>query len=168
VQPGPDADDIVEKLDALVEPAPEPGNSVLVDDAQIVRWAGPAFALFTVILIPWIIYIGISLPSRQLSPNYDIAWAGFDVMLAAALASTAYCALRRSRYLSSAAAATATLLLVDAWFDVMTTPAHQRALSIILCVVVELPLAAVCVWLSHHTHQIADRRITLLQRRRTP
>src|ERR1022692_224440 len=32
--------------------------------------------------------------------------------------------LRRSRYLSTAATATATLLVVDAWFDVMTTPSR--------------------------------------------
>jgi hypothetical protein len=166
VHTGPDSDGVVEKLDALVDPAHEPENAVLVDNARIVRWTGPMFTLCSVILVPWIIFIGISLPSRQLSPNYDIAWAGFDVMLAAALAGTAYCALRRSRYLSTAAAATGTLLVVDAWFDVMTTPGHQRVLSIVLCVVVELPLAAVCIWLSYHTHQITERRIILLLRRR--
>jgi hypothetical protein len=45
------------------------------------------------------------------SPHYDAAWAGFDVMLVVALASTGYFALRRSRYLATAA--TATLLVVD-------------------------------------------------------
>ncbi|HEY1915469.1 MAG TPA: hypothetical protein VGH27_07830 [Streptosporangiaceae bacterium] len=157
---------MVAKLDGLVEPAPEPENAVLADDARIVRWTGPVFALFSVMLLPWIVYIGVSLPARQLSPNYDIAWAGFDVMLFAALASTAYFALRRSRYLSTAAGGTAVLLIVDAWFDVMTTPSAQRPESIVLCLVVELPLAAVCLWLSYHTHQIAERRIVLLQRRR--
>lgn len=163
---GPDPENVVAKLDGLVEPAPEPENAVLADDARIVRWTGPVFALFSVMLLPWIVYIGVSLPARQLSPNYDIAWAGFDVMLFAALASTAYFALRRSRYLSTAAGGTAVLLIVDAWFDVMTTPSAQRPESIVLCLVVELPLAAVCLWLSYHTHQIAERRIVLLQRRR--
>lgn len=76
-------------------------------------------------MVPWTIYIAESLPSRQLSPNYDVAWGGFDVFLTIAVASTAYFALRRSRYLSTAATATAALLVVDAWFDVMTTPASQ-------------------------------------------
>ena len=129
---------------------------------------GPAFALFSVILLPWIVYIALSLPSRQLSPNYDIAWAGFDVMLAAGLAGSAYLALRRSRYLSASAASTAALLVVDAWFDCMTTPASSRWESIALCFVVELPLAGVCLWLSHHTQQISERRILLLQRQRWP
>ena len=165
VSPDPDRADVVAKLDKLVDPAPEPENAILTDNARIVRWTGPLFALFSVILLPWIVYLGISLPARQLSPNYDIAWAGFYVMLLAALASTAFCALRRSRYLSTAAIATAVLLIVDAWFDVMTTPSRQRAESIAFCVLVELPLAAVCLWLSFHTHQIAERRILLLQRR---
>jgi hypothetical protein len=73
---------------------------VLTDQARVVRWAGPLFALFSLIMVPWTVYIGESLPRRQLSPHYDMSWAGFDVLLLAALASTAYFALRRSRYLS--------------------------------------------------------------------
>jgi hypothetical protein len=162
----PEPEDLLERLDDLVPPAPEPENAVLTDDSRIVRWTGPLFALFALILLPWIAYIAITLPARQLSPNYDIAWAGFDVLLAAGLASTAYFALRRSRYLSTASTATATLLLVDAWFDCMTTPGDARVQSITLCFLIELPLAAVCLWLSYHTLHIAERRIVLLQRRR--
>jgi hypothetical protein len=159
-------ENLIEKLDELVEPAPEPENAVLVDDSRVVRWTGPLFALFSVILLPWIVYLAVSLPARQLSPNNDAAWAGFDVMLACGLASTAYFALRRSRYLATAAGGTAVLLIVDAWFDCLTTPGHARLASIILCFAVELPLAAVCLWLSYQSHQIAERRILLLRRRR--
>jgi hypothetical protein len=162
----PEPEDLLERFDDLVPPAPEPENAVLTDDSRIVRWTGPLFALFALILLPWIAYIAITLPARQLSPNFDIAWAGFDVLLAAGLASTAYFALRRSRYLSTASTATATLLLVDAWFDCMTTPGGARVQSITLCFLIELPLAAVCLWLSYHTLHIAERRIVLLQRRR--
>ncbi|MDQ2814489.1 MAG: hypothetical protein M3Z75_22170 [Actinomycetota bacterium] len=152
------------KLDDLVAPAPEPENAVLIDQSRLIRWAGPSFALFSLVLLPWIGYIALSLPSRQLSPNYDIAWAGFDVLLAVGLACSAYFALRRSRYLSAASAATSALLVVDAWFDCMTTPANARWESIGFCFAVELPLAAVCLWLSYHTEQIAARRILIMQR----
>ena len=81
------------------------------------------------------------------------------------LASTAYFAFRRSRYLAPAASAAAALLVVDAWFDVLTTPARQRIESIGLAAFVELPLAAVCIWLSWHTQQLEERRIVLLLRR---
>jgi hypothetical protein len=40
VSPGPDSDDIVRKLDALVEPAPEAENAVVTDEARAVRWTG--------------------------------------------------------------------------------------------------------------------------------
>ena len=40
---------------------------------------GPAFLLCSVALIPWIVYLALSLPSRQVSSHYDVAWVGFDV-----------------------------------------------------------------------------------------
>jgi hypothetical protein len=162
----PEPDDLIEKLDSLVPPVADPENQVLVDQSRIVRWTGPLFALFSVILLPWIIYIALTLPARQESPHYDVAWVGFDMMLFAGLASTAYFALRKSSYLASAATATATLLIVDVWFDVMTSPGRDLVRAILLAVVVELPLASVCVWLSRHTHQLTERRISLLLRRR--
>ena len=165
MEPDLNPEKLMRKLDDLVGPAEEPENTVLVDESRLIRWVGPTFALFSVVMVPWIVYIVASLPSRQLSPNYDIAWAGFDVFLAAGLAGSAYFALRRSRYLSAVAAATAALLVVDAWFDCMTTPGSDRWRSIAFCFLVELPLAAVCMWLSYHTEQIRERRILILQRR---
>jgi hypothetical protein len=164
MEPDLSPEHLVSKLDDLVEPAAESENTILVDQSRLIRWVGPMFALFSVMMVPWIVYIAMSLPSRQLSPNYDIAWAGFDVFLAGGLASSAYFALRRSRYLSAAAAATAALLVVDAWFDCMTTPGDARWQSIAFCFLAELPLAAVCLWLSYHAEQIKEQRILILQR----
>ena len=36
----PDPDEIVGKIDAMVDPAPEPENAVLTDDTRVVRWPG--------------------------------------------------------------------------------------------------------------------------------
>jgi hypothetical protein len=165
VEPDLNPEHLVRKLDDLVAPADEPENTVLADESRLIRWVGPVFALFSVVMVPWIVYVAVSLPSRQLSPDYDLAWAGFDVLLATGLAGSAYFALRRSRYLSAAAAATAAMLVVDAWFDCMTTPGSDRWQSIAFCFLVELPLAAVCLWLSYHTEQIGERRILILQHR---
>ena len=139
-----DPSKLARRLDALAKPVPEPGDTAPAGQVRVVRWAGPMFALCAVILVPWTIYLGETLPSRQVSPNYDAAWAGFDVILALALASTAYFALRRSRYLAVAAAATATLLIIDAWFDCITSPAGQLWQAILMAVLIEIPLAAVC------------------------
>jgi hypothetical protein len=48
----------------------------------------------------------------------------------------------------------------------VTSPPSQLPESVLLAVAVELPLAAVCAWLSYHTEQLAERRIVLLLRRR--
>jgi hypothetical protein len=163
VERTPEPEATASKLDELVAPAGEPENAVFVDNARLVRWAGPAFALFSLALLPWTAYLAYSLPSRQVSSHYAIAWAGFDVILLVVLAGTAYFALRRSRYLATAAASAATLLVVDAWFDVTTSPAGGQLMeAIVLAVLVELPLASLCVWLSHHTQQLCERRIVLL------
>jgi hypothetical protein len=150
----------------MVGPNPEPESSLLADDSRIVRWAGPAFVVCSLVMIPWTIYLGYSLPSRQLSRHYNIAWAGFDVLELIALGATGFFALRRSRYLAISAAAAASLLVVDAWFDIMTSPRHQVAQAVVLAVFIELPLAGVCGWLSYHTGHIAEHTITLPIHRR--
>ena len=137
---------------------------MLADNSLIVRWAGPAFIVCSVVLIPWTIYLGLSLPDRQLSPHYNIAWVGFDVFLLVALGATGYFALRRSRYLALTAAAAATLLVVDAWFDIMTSPRREIPQAVVLALLVELPLAAVCGWLSYHTEHLAERGNILVSR----
>jgi hypothetical protein len=154
------------KVDDLVPTADELGNEVLVDNHRLVRLAGPMFALCSLLLVPWIFYVAIALPSRAVAPHYDLAWAGFDIMLFIALAATAYFTLRRSRYLVRASTATATLLIVDAWFDVLTSSASRdRVVAIAFAVFIELPLSALCWWLSQQSQAIADKQLALLMPR---
>ncbi|MGD0703427.1 MAG: hypothetical protein ABSA02_26525 [Trebonia sp.] len=131
-------------------------------ESQVKRWVAPAFLLCSAVLIPWIVYLGLSLPSRQVSSHYDVAWVGFDVFELIALSATGLFALRRSRYLAVSSATAATLLVVDAWFDVLTSPRHQVIESIVLALVIELPLAGTCAWLSYQTEHLAERRIRVL------
>jgi hypothetical protein len=137
----------------------------VLDEREVSRWVAPVFLLCSVVLIPWIVYLGLSLPERQVSHHYDAAWVGFDVFELIALSATGYFALRRSRYLALAAASAATLLVVDAWFDILTSPRHQMLESIVLAVVIELPLAGVCAWLSFHTERLAERTISVVPSR---
>jgi hypothetical protein len=133
--------------------------------SEISRWVAPAFILCSAVLIPWIVYLGFSLPARQVSHHYAAAWVGFDVFELIALAATGYLALRRSRYLALASASAATLLICDAWFDVLTSPRRQVLESVVLAVVIELPLAGVCSWLSYHTERLTERRISVVPAR---
>ena len=136
------------------------------NEPEVSRWVAPVFIFCSVVLIPWIIYLGFSLPARQVSRHYGAAWVGFDVFELIALGATGYFALRRSRYLALASASAATLLVCDAWFDLLTSPRRQMLESVVLAVVIELPLAGVCAWLSYHTERLADRRISVVPRRR--
>jgi hypothetical protein len=154
-----------ERVDRSVPAADEVGNEVLTDDRPLMRLAGPLFVLLSALLVPWTVFVALALPSRQVSPNYDVAWAGFDVFLCVGLGATGYFALRRSRWLPVAAAATATMLVVDAWFDVMTTPSgRDLVLAIVLAAFVELPLSALCLSLARRGQLVCDKRLDMMLR----
>jgi hypothetical protein len=154
---------VADRLDELVPVSDEVGNRVLPDNSRLVRWAAPLFLGCAAILLPWIVIAAATLPSHQLSANYDVAWAGYDVGLLIGLVCTAVGALRRSRRLTIAAAATGALLVADAWFDVLTSPGGwDLAEAIAMSVFAELPLATLCFWLAFHSQEVTERRLLLL------
>jgi hypothetical protein len=109
-----------------------------------------ALVLLGVGLVPWTIYLALALPSRHVQDEYyDVAWAGFDVLLASMLVLTGIALLRRSAWLQGAAAAAATLLVCDAWFDILSAHGSgERLRAVLIAVLAELPTAAVCVWIA--------------------
>ncbi len=94
-----------------------------------------------VALIPWITYLSLSLPRSYSVRAWNVAWVGFDIALAACLAVTGWWILRRRQLAMFGLVAAATLLLCDAWFDVVlawnTSDQHWAILSAF----VEVPLA---------------------------
>ena len=111
------------------------------------RWVPPFLTLIALALVPWTIWLATTLPSHEVAEHWDVAWAGLDVMLAAALLSTALSAWHGGRYLQACAACAGTLLVVDAWFDLLTSSGSDLTYAIVLALVAELPLAAVCLWI---------------------
>ncbi len=110
---------------------------------------GVLLTVFALALVPWTIHLANTLPARQLSPHYRAAWVGFDIALLLMLAWTGLAAYRGSPRLSTAASAAGTLMLVDAWFDVTTSASRADArLALVTALMVEVPLAVVCFWLS--------------------
>ena len=119
------------------------------------RWVVPLFALAAVVLVPWTAFLVRSLPSTHAAPHWDIAWAGFDGGLAVLLAAVAVAAQRRSSWLEGAATAAAALLIVDAWFDILTSSSGaQLAMAIGEAALVELPLAALCLLLARDAERV--------------
>ena len=131
------------------------------DDQQLVpRWVAPAFLLLTFGLVPWTIWLFVSLPDDHIAQNWALAWGGFDIALGLALGVTAFALLNRSPFAGIAAAVAGTLLVCDAWFDITTSRGtDERLQAIALALLAELPLAAVCFWIAHNIERVlADAR----------
>jgi hypothetical protein len=112
------------------------------------------FGTAAVILAAWTIVLGSVLRMDARVANWSIAWVGLDLAEAVVLLSCAVLIRRRSALLSPVAAAGGTLIIVDAWFDVLTS-AHDRHwyVSIALALVVEIPGAVICGLISWRSRE---------------
>jgi len=111
----------------------------------VARWVAPLLALVAIFLVPWTLWLTFTLPSRHITDHYDLAWVGFDIALATAVAATAWAAVQRSQWLVALAAVTGTMLVCDAWFDIVTSHGTGDIVEAALeAVFGELPLAAIC------------------------
>lgn len=112
-------------------------------------WIALAFLFCAVVLIPWAALLFLTLPRHYGANHWWLAWGGFDVALGASLAATAVATLRRSPFGEVAAAVTGTLLLCDAWFDVLTSRGTSDVVqAVVSALLIELPLAVVCFWIA--------------------
>ena len=132
------------------------------DEPVVLRhhaWVGGLFALVGLGLVPWTVYLVWSLPSRHVETSYySVAWGGFDVALAVALIATGVGLFRRRPWVQAVAAAAATLLICDAWFDVLGSHAGQeRLVAILMAVGGELPAAAFCLFVALQMEEAAER-----------
>jgi hypothetical protein len=102
-----------------------------------------------VFLIPWIVYLATSLPSRHEVSQWDVAWVGFDFFLVGAIGMTALWAWLRRRIFIPWAIVTATLLCCDAWFDIaMDWNTPDLPVSLLTAGLGELPLAALLFYVA--------------------
>jgi hypothetical protein len=92
-------------------------------DPRLVRKLPLILMLVAVGLSAWVIELGAVLRGQAEVRNWSSVWVGLDLMEIAGLVLTAILLRRRSAYLAAAAAMTATLFALDAWFDVLTAAA---------------------------------------------
>jgi len=113
------------------------------------RWQGLALAVCGVAMVPWLVVLAVMLPTTASVPHWSTAWIGLDTLEAVGLTTTGVLLmLRRRRYVLTASA-TATVLVIDAWFDLLS--AHnggELLIAIAMGVGAELPLAAICALLA--------------------
>jgi uncharacterized membrane protein len=120
-----------------------------------------------VVLIPWTLVLAYRLPARHTSHHWDVAWVGFDLALAGALAATGWTIARRPAWAPSAAAVAATLLFCDAWFDIVLASGRDEQVEAVLeAALVEIPLAIVLVVLARHYEHTVAAVMAALRRRR--
>jgi hypothetical protein len=138
----------------------------LSEDVVPYRWIAPLLAVAGAVLVPWALVLAFRLPARHTSEHWDVAWVGFDIVLACALAATAWGIARRTPWAPSAAIAAATLLLCDAWFDnVLARGSGERLEAALEAAFVEVPLAIFCVWLALHCEHVVAALLAALRRR---
>ena len=118
------------------------------------EWLVLGFGAIGVALLPWTIWLSESLHPHHVTNRWDLAWSGFDTGLAVLFLATALAAYRRSPWVGALAGATGTLLVTDAWFDViLESHADELRKSIALAIFVELPLAGFCFWIAQRTER---------------
>lgn len=129
-------------------------------------WIGVLFAAAALVLVPWVVFLVRALPSAHRSAHWDVAWGGFDVALALLLVGVAVAAWRRSPWLEGAATAAATLLFVDAWFDILTSSSRSELMMAVLeAALVELPIAVFCLLLARSVERSLAAAASLAVRR---
>jgi hypothetical protein len=128
---------------------------------RVPRRLAATLGLIALMLVPWTLWLTLTLPTRHVTHHYRLAWVGFDIWLAIAFAATAVAVLRTSLWLQPLAALTGAMLCCDAWFDVVTsTSGDEQLLAVLEAVIAELPLAALCFWIVVDTtrfHQAVGR-----------
>jgi hypothetical protein len=136
---------------------------------RVPRWVTGLLTLVTVLLVPWIIYLTFTLPSRHVTFHYDLAWVGFDVALTTSFAATVWGSVRGSQWLVPLAAVTGTMLCCDAWFDVVTSqPGTELWEAVAEAAVAELPLAAVCGFIVYDAEAFLAATVTRFRRAAQP
>jgi hypothetical protein len=126
-------------------------------------WVAVGYGAVGIGLLPWAFWLSSSLPETHHSAHWDLAWSGFDVGLAACFCGTAIAAHRRAiAWAGTFAAATGTMLIVDAWFDViLESHGNELGTALFEAFAFELPAAAVCFWIAFRTERFVSRSLHL-------
>lgn len=115
-------------------------------------WASRLYIFLGLVLVPWTVYIALTLPKHHFTSNWDVSWTGLNIGLILSLVCTGLLAWRKSIWLVITSTITGSFLLIDAWFDVMGE--HKAVLfqqAILLAVLFEIPLAIMSFYLAVHT-----------------
>ena len=99
-----------------------------------------------VLLAAWIGYLAVSLPAFYRAGSWRGAWVGFDLAELVVFATTGWAAWKRRQILIICLIVLATLLLCDAWFDVVLDARTAGFVSSLLsALLIEVPIAVIAM-----------------------
>ena len=96
----------------------------------------------------WTVYLGWRLPRHYVADDWRMAWVGIDAAQVLTLLAAAWAAWQRRALLIVFSTAAGTLLLVDAWFDVMTARGSDLDQSLAF-LGLEIPWALLLFWVTY-------------------
>jgi len=129
------------------------------------KWIEWFFIVAALVLIPWIVVLFTSPPQAGIVTKHTrLVWGGFDCFLVLGFAVTAYRIATRSPSGAITAAATGTMLFVDAWFDVLTSrrPTDQLT-AVLMAVFAEIPCGLICFYVARRIIGVFEASVPVLR-----
>ena len=127
-------------------------------------WAERRVVMEALLLLPWTVWLTVTLPARHVSEHWDAAWVGFDTAEVLALGATVIGIYRRAVWVGVTASVAGTLLLADAWFDVLLSGGDEKLwIAITEALAAELPLATLCFWIAFDLSRFLSRWADVLR-----
>lgn len=111
--------------------------------------------LAALVLIGWIVYLLKALPDSYRATHWNVAWVGYDFAMTATLLTTSWALWKQRQVAIPGAMVSATFLIIDSWFDVVTSnPGWDQKVALASALLIELPAA----FLLFRFSQIAVRK----------
>lgn len=116
---------------------------------RLPRWMALIFFAICLGLIPQILHLSSSLSVVKVANHWRMVWVGLDIAEAAVFLLTAWFLIRGSILVAVTASMAATMLWLDAWFDVLTS-VRQADIDAAtnLAVFAEVPIGLFCIYVA--------------------
>lgn len=94
------------------------------------------------VLIGWIVYLLKALPDSYRATHWNVAWVGYDFAMTTTLLTTSWALWKQRQVAIPGAMVSATFLIIDSWFDVVTSnPGWDQKVALASALFIELPAA---------------------------
>jgi hypothetical protein len=114
------------------------------------KWAAVLYSVLAIVLVPWIFNLAQNLPSKHVTHHWDLVWVGFDGIMLFVIFLTLYFMMKQLVWVVISASVLATLFMIDAWFDILTSRPGREQKESIAFGIIEITLGILTYWLVYH------------------